>query len=507
LQKEQNNSLNRDDPNLRSKKISRGLGSLTIQNIVTSGLAFIFLAVLLRLTSPVDYTAYSSVLVTVGVAVTVSTFALQYAAARYVSLFLEEDEKRAWAVAKSVVALSLTFSAVATAIFEISSPYLSIYFMKNAHWTFSFELGGLWFFGYSMSTVLQGIIQGMKRYLLLAKMIVVSRLAMLVFAIVTVGIYHSTVFAILAWIIYYAILIVWPLWEISPNIFQRYDKSYYRTITKYSAPLAIAAVLGIISSSGDSIILGGYTNSLGTYNAAIQISTTLGLIIVTPLITTLLPETSSSSKDVKQVEYGVRLAIRFLMLALLPASLLMAGLSRQLLFLFSGGGSYLAGVGALEIIAGTYFFWGMQTAIFSVLQAVGRTIQALVVGTVSATVDIGLSFLLIPSMGLIGGATSRALEALVGLIVAMYLIRQYLGNLDSLLFYIKMIFASIIPLGVVYALSSFLSSRTITLIPYSIIGFVVFLLCAKAMRVIDTEDKNFISHLLPKQLHKFLKYI
>jgi O-antigen/teichoic acid export membrane protein len=495
LQKEQNNSLNRDDPNLRSKKISRGLGSLTIQNIVTSGLAFIFLAVLLRLTSPVDYTAYSSVLVTVGVAVTVSTFALQYAAARYVSLFLEEDEKRAWAVAKSVVALSLTFSAVATAIFEISSPYLS------------FELGGLWFFGYSMSTVLQGIIQGMKRYLLLAKMIVVSRLAMLVFAIVTVGIYHSTVFAILAWIIYYAILIVWPLWEISPNIFQRYDKSYYRTITKYSAPLAIAAVLGIISSSGDSIILGGYTNSLGTYNAAIQISTTLGLIIVTPLITTLLPETSSSSKDVKQVEYGVRLAIRFLMLALLPASLLMAGLSRQLLFLFSGGGSYLAGVGALEIIAGTYFFWGMQTAIFSVLQAVGRTIQALVVGTVSATVDIGLSFLLIPSMGLIGGATSRALEALVGLIVAMYLIRQYLGNLDSLLFYIKMIFASIIPLGVVYALSSFLSSRTITLIPYSIIGFVVFLLCAKAMRVIDTEDKNFISHLLPKQLHKFLKYI
>jgi O-antigen/teichoic acid export membrane protein len=495
------------EPNSRTRNISRGLGSLTIQNVVTSVLAFLFLAALLRLTSPIEYTAYSSVLVTIGVAVIVSTFALHFAAARYLSLFLEEDEKKAWAVAKSILILSLVFSGTATVVFEFLTPYLSFYFMRNTHWTLLFELGGLWLFEYSFSTILQGIIQGMRKYSLLAKMLIISRIAMLGFAIVTLELYHDTYFAIVAWIIYYFVLIAWPLRHISKYIFQRFDSSYYRLVMKYSTPLAIAAIFGIISTSGDSIVIGGYTNSLGPYSAAVQISATLGVVIVTPLMTTFLPEVSSSSKDNTKVAQGVRLAVRFLTLGLLPASLLMASLSVQLLFLFSGGGSYLSAVQALQLMAGTYLFYGAQLMITSLLQAIDRTVQVLIVVAVAAVTDFGLAVLLVPSLGMIGGATSRALEALIGLIIAVYFVRRYFVNLDSKIFYLKGLLASLLPFAIVLALSSFVSDRTLTLIPYSIIGVLAFLACIKTMKILSNEDRIFICHLLPSQLHKFLDYI
>ena len=494
------------DPNYRTRNISRGLGSLAIQNIITSILAFVFLAVLLRLTSPTDYTAYSSVLVTIGVAVIVSTFALQVAAARYVSLFLEEDEKKAWAVARSILVLSLVFSVVATAVFESVTPFLSLYFMKSTNWTFLFDLGGIWLLGYSFSTILQGVIQGMKKYALLAKMLVISRVAMVVFAIATLELYHNPDFAIVAWIIYCIILIAWPVHYIFPHIFQKFDKNYYRQAMKYSTPLAIAAILGIISSSGDSIVVGGFTNSLGPYNAAIQISSTLGLVIVTPLMTTLLPEASSSSKDDAKMAYGLRLAIRFLILGLLPVSLLMAGMSIQLLSLFSGGGSYLSAVGALQIIAVTYLFFGAQSVAYSLLQAIGRTIQVLIVGFVAALADIVLAILLVPGSGMIGGAMSRTFEALAGMIVAVYFARRYFVNLDSRTFYLKGLAASILPFAIVFGLTTFVSSRTLTLIPYAIIWLGAFLACVKGMKILTDEDRTFIAHLLPAQLQKFLKY-
>ena len=113
------NEPSQSSPDDRTKNITIGIGSLTIQNIVTSGLSFVFLAVLIRLVPFVDYTGYSSILVSIGVGITISTFSLQYAAARYVAL-LEKDETRLWAAARAIIILSLIF-AVATTTISISN--------------------------------------------------------------------------------------------------------------------------------------------------------------------------------------------------------------------------------------------------------------------------------------------------------------------------------------------------------------------------------------------------
>ncbi|MDH2899881.1 MAG: oligosaccharide flippase family protein [archaeon] len=502
-------SSNQENTIDRGRNITRGLGSLTIQNILTSGLAFVFLAVLLRLVPYGDYNAYSSAQVSVGIAVVVSTFGLSYAATRYVAFFQAEEEK-AWGAARSILLLSLIFTTVVTAVFELLSGSLSVYFTKSTDYAFFFELAGAWLFSYSISTILQGIIQGMKRYILLAKMLLVSRILMVGFTVVMLELSHNIDYVVIAWVVYFAIMILWPLKIIWHNLFLQGSKekyNQYSTIMRYTAPLGIAGVFSMLSSSGDSVILGGYTQSLGVYNAVVTISSILSIVLVFPLITTLLPEASSSAKTSTDISNGTRLALRFLILGLLPVSLLVASVSNQLLSLFSGGGNYLQGTEPLELIAATFVFVGIQSVGYSILLALGKTVQASIVAAVMALADISLALLLVPSAGILGATTSKVAVAAIGMLVTLYFVRMHLRNLDSYLFYLKGIVAAVIPSLVVFTLSTFVSNRIISLVPYAVLWAILFLICAKALRIFSEEDRSFVAHLTPAALQKFIRYL
>jgi O-antigen/teichoic acid export membrane protein len=161
----------------------------------------------------------------------------------------------------------------------------------------------------------------------------------------------------------------------------------------------------------------------------------------------------------------------------------------------------------LEIICITYLFYGIQAVIYSLLQAIGRTVHAMITGIVAALADIAFALTLIPKFGMIGGAASRSLEAAIGMVVCIYFARPYFKRLDKGRFYLKAIIASVIPFVLVYLLTEFVSGRTLTLIPYSIIGLGVFFGCLKILKVFTDEDRSFIAHLTPLKLQKLLKYI
>ena len=65
---------------------------------------------------------------------------------------------------------------------------------------------------------------------------------------------------------------------------------------KYTVPLGVAGIIAVFSSSADQVVVGGYLTplSLAVYNAAVTVSGVLGVVLVTPLTTALLPEASSS---------------------------------------------------------------------------------------------------------------------------------------------------------------------------------------------------------------------
>lgn len=493
----------------RTRNVSRGLGLMTLQQVANSILGFVFLVSLLRFVSAFQFGEYSAVLVAVGIAVSVASFSLQSAAARYVSMLRQSDELESWQAAKSVFTLVITFSVMSTIAFVVFSPYMSLYFLKTTNGAYLFILGSLWVLTTSVQTIVQGFVQGMKKYVALSKMLFAIKAILVVSTVFGLFVYDNVMIPILAWIIYGIVGTVWGFGIMGSKMFHTPGAYSYRTIMKYSIPLGIGGILTVLSSNADLVIVGGYLNptSLGVYNAAVLISSTLNLVIITPLITALLPEVSSSQHNGEVVSNVTRLAIRFLTLVLLPCSLLISAMSPQILDLISRGGAYLAGSFSLELIAATYIFLGIELVLFTLLQAIGRTVQGLILAIVMTAVDVGVSLLLVPRIGLEGAAFTRALVAVSGAIVGVYYTRDYLRKLDSKVFYVKSTIASMVSFVVILSLSQLLSDRLVTIVPYSILGLVIFLLCIKILNVIVEEDRTMLSHFLPASLHKILRYL
>jgi len=484
------------------------MGLLALQNVATSVLGFVFLFAIVRLFPLFQYGIYSAVLVTVGIASTIAGFGLNLAATRFVALLWNDNEKSSWDVARKTVLLSLVLTVVTTLFYLAISPLLSEYFTKSNRWTWTFLLGGAWIFSVSMANTFMGILQGLKKYVQLAKIIFVSRLVMVLVSTAILYFDRNIGIPILAWVFFYSLMVLWIFMLIGKKLTTATGSFSYSTILRYAMPLGVAGIIAVIATSSDSVIVGGYLNptSLGIYQAAISISTVLGVVALGPLTTALFPEISSSQKSLGDVSYGIRLAFRILTLAVLPASLLVASVSSQLLALFIGG-AYLAGSLTLELVAIFYVFIAIQTILLVLLQAVGKTLQVILVGVITAATDIGVAVILVPHFGLAGAVASKVAVYLDGVFVSLYLTRIYLRNLDKSSFYVKGTIAALIPFVIVLFLSFYVSSRVLTLIPYSLLYALLCLVCVKWLRLVSSEDRTFLRHTLPGSLRKIADYI
>jgi O-antigen/teichoic acid export membrane protein len=512
----------------RGRTISKGVSSLTVQNIGTSILALVFVSALLRYLPGAQYGVYSAVSIIVSISAAFATFGLQYASARYLSIL---GTKRGQIEAiRKIFFLSLFFSTIVTVSLVALSPSISLFFTKSTSWVLDFDLGAFWLFSSSIALIFQGVVQGIKRYTLLAKMLFVSRIVMV--ALTIIGLYENAnvSVAIYAWIVYGALISSWALIVIRRDLAsavldndtqnekeKEWERQHptqgarYGDILRYSSPLGIAGILTVATQNSDLVVVGGYLNpiSLGIYNAVITISSFLTFVLLTPLVTAILPEASSSLNDPRQLSNGLRLAFRFIILGVLPASLFVAAASPQLLLIFSGQSSYLQGSISLELIAAFYSLLAIQTVIYSVLQALGRTFHVLLITLATTSAEIGGSLLLVPQVGLLGAAVGRVIAATAGMIVSIYLAKELLAkkkeNQNG--FYWKGIFSAVLPFLVILFLSSFLSHSVWTLVPYSIVAMVLFLFCTRSLKVLNNEDRVLLANILPGRLRKLLAYV
>ena len=236
---------------------------------------------------------------------------------------------------------------------------------------------------------------------------------------------------------------------------------------------------------------------LGVYNATVAISRVISSLFVVPLSRALFAETSFSSETQAEVSRGVSLALRFLLLTPLPASLFAAALAPQLFFLFSRGGGFGRGIPFLELIFVFYLFLAVQAIATCVLQGIGRTRAVLVIGLITALGERGPSVTLVPVLGLAGAAVSKVTIFTVGCAVSLYFIRPYLKGVIDLGFLAKALVSAGVPAVVVYALSLVVASRVLTLVPYTLLGLLLFFGCARTLKLFNAEDRSFVAHLLP----------
>ncbi len=497
----------------RARKIASGIRSLTVQNLVNSVVGFVFLTLLLRLLSPSDYGLYSSVLLVTTIGSSVAFFGLQSAATRFVA-YMAHDEGESRVASRSIVVLSLVFTSIATVVFVLLSPALSMYFTKSTNSAWVFAASGAWLFSSTISGIFQGLIQGMKKYGSLARVLISANLAMVCLTVLGLFEFHSIIVPIVGWVFYGAVISVWSLAITRERLLAAHPVGAggrtVKKVLRYSIPLGVAGIVTGATGAADPLVGGGMLSEAqeGAYYAAIAISGGIGVMLFTPLNTAFFPETSSNADDPSKLSTGLRLAFRYTMLALIPVSFALVGLSKQMIRLFSGGAaSYLTANPSLQLMSFFFLFVAMQGILTSLLLSTGKTKQVMMIGIVTVVLDIALSVLLVPSLGILGAATSRILVDVAGFLMAVYLTKSYLAGVADVGFHTKVFVASFVMLGALFSLSKFVSNRTLTLAPYALIGVVVFLLCARGLRLLTEEDKRYLEHFMPATLGRLMRLL
>jgi O-antigen/teichoic acid export membrane protein len=497
----------------RAKHIATGIRSLTVQNLVNSVLGFVFLTMLLRLLPPAEYGLYSAALLVTTIASSIAVFGLQFAATRFVA-FMAHDEGESRVVSRSIVVLSLVFTSVATVVYVLLSPAISLYFTKSTSSGWIFAASGGWLFSLTMSGIFQGLVQGMRKYQTLARILVGANLATVGLTVLGLLEFHSVIVPIVGWVVYGIVIIVWSLAITRrPLLVAASARTGGRTakqVLRYSLPLGVAGIVTVATGAADPIVVGGFLSQtqLGAYYAAIAISGGLGVLLFTPLNTAFFPETSSNANDPSTLSTGLRLAFRYTSLALIPVSFALVGLSKQMIRLFSGGiPTYLLANPSLQMMSAFFLFVAMQGILTSLLLSTGKTTQVMLIGMVTVALDLALSVMLVPSFGLLGAATSRTLVDVAGFLMALYLTRSYLKGVTDFWFQVKLIASSLVMLGVLFGMSKFISNRALTLVPYSLVGVAILLLCARSLRLLTEEDKRYLEHFVPRKVGKVMRQL
>jgi len=438
----------------------------------------------------------------------IASFGLQTAAARFLAL-LNESETELWSAASAIFILTLVVTTIATIAFVVLSPTLSVYFTKTTEWTFAFILGAFWVFSGTLALVFQAFVQGLRRYKSIATILLVSRLALIGFTFFGLYFFDSVETPILAWIIYNTIVVGWSLGITGKRILNFRGKTEIRKILRYSIPLGFAAMVGVIANTIDQFLVGGYLNALalGVYNAAVVMSGALSLVLFTPLVTALLPEFSARVDNESEIASGLRLAIRFVILATLPSSFILAGVSGQALEIFAGNRVYLSGITALQILCLLFVIGSIQGVFTSLLQALGRTLLIMIIGLLSVLTVTVISVLLIPIYGITGAALGNALLGVSGIGIPLIFTRKYVRGVGQFGFYSKVLVSSLLSFVTMSELANRISSSPFTILPYTVIGTGIFLILLRAFRTLNAEDKKHLKNFLPISLQRLISLL
>jgi stage V sporulation protein B len=180
----------------------------------------------------------------------------------------------------------------------------------------------------------------------------------------------------------------------------------------FSLPVVITGLAEIAIYDIGTFVIGRYMASqyVGYYNIASPIAR-LPLIISMSVAMSVLPATAEAIglEDHVLLRTYVNQSFRYVTLLVLPLSLgtiLFAYPIIHLLF-----PAYVAGAGALQILAAGMLFFTIYTVSSSISQGLGRPYLPMVILVIGTIVELGLSIYLVPIYGINGAAVATSIAA------------------------------------------------------------------------------------------------
>ncbi len=344
-----------------------------------------------------------------------------------VSKYIAQDESRADAILRSGLVLQVSSTlGIAVVFFLLAQPVARL--LNDDALTPYIRTSALVLVPYSVMTLyMTGYYNGLHQFKRQALMNIVYSAAKTVSVIGLVYVFH----------VYGAIIgfVVSPMVGLLVGVrLPRFtgERFPYRPLIRFSAPLILFSVLSTLQLSADLFFVKALLPDAAEsgYYTANQNIARIPYFAFTGLAFVLLPLISRSvSRDhVEQTRELIRQSMRYVLLLLVPSTLLISATSAQILQILYGD-AYAPAAGSLSLLVAGLGFVTVFGLLSNILSGAGRPRLPMTLAGLGLLITALTCSVLIPWLGLSGAALATALGGLVSMAAAALAVYRQFGGI------------------------------------------------------------------------------
>lgn len=500
------------------QQIARGTTIVFTGVIVSMALNFILRVVLVRYTSQDEYGVYSLAVTIISMVYVVSMLGMDEGSSRYIAYFLgRSDPGKAKRVVFSTLKIALAMSLICAAVLFVFSDPIASYVFHTQELSGTLRIISIAIPFTALIQILTSITRGFNisimKVLFNDIMKPLSFLALLI-AVIVLGLGFDAI--IIAYVASLAITVLafamfairWfsGKYKASPDT----DRSVTRELIRFSIPLLSVSMLIMMMSQATTLLLGIFMTpvEVGKFDIALLMGSLL-LTVLNSLGYIYTPTASNlyGRGQVEELKRSYIVSTKWGYIGTLPILfmfLVFPGVIVDLLF----GARYADVAFFLQILCLGYLINPLTGPNYHTLIAMGRT--RVIIGSflVNAFINLGLSVLLIPPMGIAGAAIAVSISTMVAntlLSVRLYqllqihpLTRNYVASVVSSLMLLALAYFGLNYLAVVPTLAV----AIVCFIAYMAVYAVLLI----ALKAVDKEDIMILSaienklglHIVPR---------
>lgn len=209
------------------------------------------------------------------------------------------------------------------------------------------------------------------------------------------------------------------------------NKIKIKTLLSFSMPMMISSSMIYIIFSIDILMLGFFDTSenVGIYRIVSQIASliTIFVIVFGTVIGPKISKLYSENKE-EDLKLLIKNSSKLIFYITLPIFIIVLTFSNKILFFF--GASYLKGYNALILLTICQFFFAITGFVDLILNMTGHQKYFGKITTITAILNLGLNFYLIPKYGMLGAAIATGSSIVITNILAIIYIKKHLNVLS-----------------------------------------------------------------------------
>lgn len=196
---------------------------------------------------------------------------------------------------------------------------------------------------------------------------------------------------------------------IIPMLIKNMEFKFYVKIIpdsiKFGLPLIFSALAMNLLNGSDRYVLKYLSGAeqLGLYELAYKFSGIINMFLIMPFSLTLMPVAYKYYKTEGDKRFYSKL-MTYLAFILIWAALLLSLTGKELIEIFSSSPEYYPAYTVVPLINLSYVFFGISMVTSLGMYLTGNTKAVAYINLIAALLNIGLNFILIPKMGMMGAA-------------------------------------------------------------------------------------------------------